>query len=181
MSESSCELPVLPSLPGAGDWLSALPAPPPGDVRPLPMSVAGVPCAWLGGAGCRLCDGRRVHRSSQLCHGHSGSRAGGGRFPGGHAQSAGLAQLRRLAAIRPAEAVLRHQCREHGFDDQPLHGEQESPQRRRLFAGRAHWPAAGSRHTGLLPAGPGSVQRRARHRRRCGGLAAATGPLRLLE
>ncbi len=39
MSESSCELPVLPSLPGAGDWLSALPAPPPGDAQPLPMSV----------------------------------------------------------------------------------------------------------------------------------------------
>ena len=41
--------------------------------------------------------------------------------------------------VRPASAVLRHQRRQHGQHDQPLHGQQEGPQRRRLLA-----PAAGS-------------------------------------
>jgi uncharacterized radical SAM protein YgiQ len=39
MSESSFASPAPPSSPEAGDWLSALPTPPPGDVQPLPMSV----------------------------------------------------------------------------------------------------------------------------------------------
>jgi hypothetical protein len=30
-----------------------------------------------------------------------------------------------LAAVRASAAVLRHQCRQHGFDDQSLHREQE--------------------------------------------------------
>ena len=34
--------------------------------------------------------------------------------------------------VRPAAAVLRDQRRQHGLDDQPLHGQPQSPQRRRL-------------------------------------------------
>ncbi len=59
---------------------------------------------------------------------------------------------RALAAVRPAAALLRHQRRQHGQHDQPLHGEQKGPQRRRLFARRPDWPAARSRDDSLLPA-----------------------------
>ena len=68
-----------------------------------------------------------------------GPRAGGGGLPRRHPQPARLAERRAVAAVRPAAAVLRRQRRQHGLDDQPLHRQQEGPQRRRLLA-----PAAGS-------------------------------------
>ena len=39
--------------------------------------------------------------------------------------------------FRPAAAVLRHQRRQHGLDAQPLHGQSQGPQRRRLQSRRA--------------------------------------------
>ena len=65
------------------------------------------------------------------------------------------------------------QRRQHGLDDQPLHGQQEGPQRRRLFAGRPDRPAARPGDAGLLPAGSRGVQGGAGHRRRRRSLAAA--------
>ena len=50
-----------------------------------------------------------------------------------------------------------HQRRQHGLDDQPLHGQQEGPQRRRLQPRRPDRPAARPRDAGLLPAGPRGV------------------------
>ena len=47
-----------------------------------------------------------------------------------------------LASVRPPPAVLRSQRRQHGQHDQSLHRQQESPQLRRLFAGRPDRPAA---------------------------------------
>ena len=44
-----------------------------------------------------------------------------------------------------AEPVLRRHRRQHGFDDQPLHGGPQDPQRRRLHAGRRGRQAAGPR------------------------------------
>ena len=60
--------------------------------------------------------------------------------------------VRGLAAVRPAAAVLRHQRRQHGLDDQPLHGQPEGPQRRRLQPRRPDRPAARPGDAGLLPA-----------------------------
>ena len=108
-------------------------------------------------------------------------RAGSGRLSRRHPQPARLAHVRAVAAVRPAAAVLRHQRRQHGLADQPLHGQQEGPQRRRLFARRPDRPAARPRHAALLPAGPRGLSRRAGHRRRRRGVAAPAGPLRLLE
>ena len=62
-----------------------------------------------------------------------------------------------VADVRPAAAVLRHQRGQHGFDAQPLHGQPEGPQRRRLQPGRPDRPAARPGHAGLLPAGPRGV------------------------
>ena len=90
-------------------------------------------------------------------------------------------ERRALAAVRPAAAVLRRQRRQHGLHDQPLHGQQEGPQRRRLQPRRPDRPAARPGHAALLPAGPRGVPRRAGDRRRRRGVAAAAGPLRLLE
>ena len=50
--------------------------------------------------------------------------------------------MRALAHVRPAAPVLRHQRRQHGLDDQPLHRQPQSPQRRRLLSRRSHRPAA---------------------------------------
>ena len=50
--------------------------------------------------------------------------------------------VRAVAAVRPAAAVLRGQRGEHGLAHQPLHREQEGPQRRRLLARRADRAAA---------------------------------------
>ena len=69
-------------------------------------------------------------------------RARGGRLPRRDPAAARLEERRRVARVRPAAALLRRQRREHGLDDQPLHGEQEGPQRRRLLA-RAGGSACG--------------------------------------
>ena len=80
-----------------------------------------------------------------------GRRAGGRRLSRGHPQPARLAFLRRLADVRPAAALLRRQRRQHGLDAQPLHGQPQGPQRRRLQSRAARsaggrtgprWPTA---------------------------------------
>ena len=82
-------------------------------------------------------------------------------------------QLRALAAVRPAAALLRRLGRQHGLDDQPLHGQPEGPQRRRLFARTAR--SAGG------PTGPRSPTASGRARRFpgvpvvAGGVEAASG------
>src|SRR3954465_10192133 len=50
---------------------------------------------------------------------------------------AGRAWWHTVAGVRKAAVVLRGQRGEHGLADQSLHGQQEGPQRRRLFARRA--------------------------------------------
>ena len=124
---------------------------------------------------------RCLRRSSGVRDGDLEPGAGSGRVPRRDLEPARLAECRPLAAVRAAPAVCRHQCRQHGQHDQPLHGQQEGPQRRRLFARRPDRPAARSRHDSLLPAGARGVSRRADHRRRRRGLAPPPGPLRLLE
>ena len=161
------QLPVLPVVP-AGAAASA--------------GVAGGDGgAGLGLRGRRLRHGRRLRRSSGVRDGHPGPGARGGRVPGRDPQPARLAERGALAAVRPAAAVLRHQRRQHGQHDQPLHGQQEGPQRRRLQPGRPDRPASRPGDDPLLPACPRGLSRRAGHRRRRRGLAAAAGPLRLLE
>ena len=88
---------------------------------------------------------------------------------------------RAVADVRPAAAVLRRQRRQHGLDAQPLHGQPQGPQRRRLQSRRRDRPAARPRHAGLLPAGPRGLSGRAGHRRRRRGQPPPAGPLRLLE
>ncbi len=117
---------------------------------------------------------RRVRRSSELRHGPAGPAAGERRLSRGHSQPARLALVRRLADVRPAAAVLRHQRGQHGLDDQPLHGQSQGPQRRRLQPRRADRPAARSGHVGLLPAGARGLSRACRSspaasRPACGG------------
>ena len=85
--------------------------------------------------------------------------------------------LRAVAAVRPAAPVLRDQRRQHGLDDQPLHRQQESPQRRRLLPRRPNRPAPRPRHAPLLPSRPRSLPRRADHRRRRRGVACAGSPI----
>ncbi len=135
----------------------------------------------LGRRRCRLRHRRRLRRSSQLRDGDPAPRAGGGRLPRRHAEPARLAVVRAVAAVRPAAAVLRGQRRQHGLAHQPLHRQQEGPQRRRLFARRPDRPAPGPGDAAVLPACPRGVPRRAGHRRRRRGVAAPAGPLRLLE
>ncbi len=79
-----------------------------------------------------------------------------------HPQPARLAYLRAVAHVRPAAAVLRHQRRQHGLDDQPLHGQSQSPQRRRLQPRRTDRPPTRPRDAGLLPACPRGVSRACR-------------------
>ncbi len=81
--------------------------------------------------------------------------------------------MRTVAAVRQAAAVLRHQRRQHGFADQPLHGQQEGPQRRRLLARRPHRPAP---DRATLPTASAAARRSpacrsspAASRRRCAG------------
>ena len=54
-------------------------------------------------------------------------------------------ERRAVQGAGQAEPVLRRHRRQHGFDDQPLHGRPEDPQRRRLHAGRRRRQAAGPR------------------------------------
>ena len=69
------------------------------------------------------------------------------------------------------------QRRQHGLDDQPLHRQQKSPQRRRLFPRRPHRLAPRPGHAALLPSGTRSVSRRAGHCRRRRGLACVGWPI----
>src|SRR5260221_370614 len=80
-----------------------------------------------------------------------------------------------LAAVRQAAALLRRLRRQYGFAHQPLHRQQEGPQRRRLFPRRADRLAARSGDVTLLPTLPRSLSRRAGDRRRRRGLAAPAG------
>ena len=125
--------------------------------------------------------GRCVRRPSGVRDGDPEPGARGGRVPGRCPEPARLAERRGVAAVRPPPAVLRHQRRQHGQHDQPLHGQQEGPQRRRLLARRPDRPAAGSGHDPLLPARPRGVPRRADHRGWRRGVASPAGSLRLLE
>ncbi len=124
---------------------------------------------------------RRLRRSPGVRDGHPrpGPRSGG--IPGRDPEPARLEERRPLADVRPASPVLRHQRREHGQHDQPLHGQQEGPQRRRLQPRRPDRPEAGSRDHALLPASPRGLSRRPRDRRRGRGEPPPAGALRLLE
>ena len=102
-------------------------------------------------------------------------------FRVGDAVPAGLAECRPVAHLRAAASLLRDQRRQHGFDDQPLHGEPEGAQRRCLFARRAHRVAPRSRDARLLPACREAYPGRAGDRRRRRGLPPTPRPLRLLE
>jgi ABC-type phosphate transport system ATPase subunit len=85
---------------------------------------------------------RRLRRPPQLRHGGDRPHAGGAGLSRRHHRAAGLAERRALQGAGPAEPVLRRHRREHGFDDQPLHGRSQDPQRRRLHA-RAARAASG--------------------------------------
>jgi hypothetical protein len=89
-------------------------------------------------------------------------------------------QRRAVSGAGPAEPVLRRGRRQHGFDDQPLHGRPQDPQRRRLHARRRGRQAARPRHPGLHPALPGGLRGRAGGHRRHRGQPAPHRALRLL-
>ncbi len=143
--------------------------------------------AWRSG-GPRLGRGRRglrhrrcVRRPSQLRHGPARPAAGKRGLSRRDPQSAGLAFVRCLAHFWTTAPVFRHQCGKHGLDDQPLHGQSQGAQRRRLQPGRSDRSATRSRDLGLLPTRPRSLQGRAGHHRQRRGQPAALGALRLLE
>ena len=81
-------------------------------------------------------DRRCLRRSPELRHGHHRPRARSAGLSRRHHRAAGLAQRRAVQGARPAEPVLRHHRRQHGFDGQPLHGGPPHPQRRRVHARR---------------------------------------------
>ena len=97
-----------------------------------------------------------------------------------HPRPARLEERRAVARPRPAAALLRRQRRQHGLDDQSLHGEPEAAERRRLLAGRPHRAPTRPADARLLPALPRGLPRRARHRGRRRSLAAPARALRLL-
>ena len=107
----------------------------------------------LGRVGCDRDHGRRVRRPPEFRDGDHRPGAGGGRFSRRHHQPARLAIGRCVSSARATSAVVRRQCGQHGFDDQPLHGQSQGAQRRRLFARRPHRFATRSGDPGLLPAG----------------------------
>ncbi len=148
---------------------------------PLPMTAEEVSRRGWDAVDVVFVTGDAYIDHPSFAHGDPGARAGGGRISSWHRQPAGLAIVRGLEAVRPAAAVLRDQRRQHGLDDQPLHGQQEGAQRRRLLAGRQDRHAPGPGDAGLLPAGPRGLPWCAGDRRRRRGLPAAAGPLRLLE
>ena len=151
------------------------------DALPLPMTPQEVKARGWDCRGCGVCHRRRLCGSSEFRDGAVGPGVGSRRFSRGHSQPARLAFLRCLENFRAAASVLCHQCRQHGLDAQPLHGQPQGPQRRRLQSRRADRSAAGSGDDGLLPAGTRGVQGRADHRRRRRSQSATAGPLRLLE
>ena len=163
----------LPAARGGAGAFAATPA--------LPMSRRRDAGPWLGRSRRGVRHRGRLRRSSQLCHGAVGPAAGERGFSRRHRQPARLAQLRSLANLRTAAAVLCHQRGQHGLDDQSLHRQSESAQRRRVQSGRADRAAARSGHAGLLSARSRSVFRRAGDRRRRRGQLATDRSLRLLE
>ena len=141
------------------------------------MIGPGDEAARLGRGRRRLRHRRRLRRSSRA----SRWRSSGGVLEAAGFRVAILSQpdwriVRAVAALRPAAAVLRRQRRQHGLDDQPLHGQPEGAQRRRLQPRRADRPAARPRDARLLPAGPRGVPGRARDRRRRRGQSCAGWP-----
>src|SRR5437762_3099652 len=93
----------------------------------------------------------------------------------------GRTLLRDLRAARARPGPHRHlpmSCAE--LDEQPLYGEPEAAERRRVLAGRADGPPPRPADAGLLPALPRGVPGRPRDRGRRRGVAPAPRPLRLL-
>ena len=126
----------------------------------------------MGPPGRRLRLGRRLRRPPVVRGGHPRARARVARLPRRDPGPARLEERRRLARAGPPPALLRRERREHGLDDQPLHGEPEASQRRRLLAGRPHRAPARPADADLRAALPRGVPRRARgrsaaSRRRC--------------
>ena len=146
----------------------------------LPMSWSEM-AARMGRGRYRVRYRRRLRGPPELRDGDPRPRAGKGGLPRCHPQPAGLALAAPMAAVWPPPALLRHQRRQHGLADQPLHCQPQAPQRRRLFARRAHRPASGPGHAPLLPPGPRSLLGCPHHRGRSRGLAPPAGSLRLLE
>ena len=106
----------------------------------LPMSRAEMDELGWDQLRRRPRDRRCLCRSSELRHGDRGPRARGAGISRRHHRATRLALAPRLHRARPAEPVLRHHRRQHGFDGEPLHGGPPHPQRRRLHAQAA--PAA---------------------------------------
>src|SRR5262249_55992688 len=127
------------------------------------------PRARLGRARRRVRDGRRLRGPSLVRDGGALAGARVTWVPGRHPAAARLAERRRMARARPAASVLRGLGRQHGLDDQSLHGEQETPQRRCLLARRPDRAPTGSSDAGLRAAVPRGVPGRARGDRRYRG------------
>ena len=119
---------------------------------PLPMTRAEMDEPRLGPGRHRLRHRRCLRRSSEFCDGALGPAVGGRRIPRGDSQPARLALLRTVAHVRQAAAVFCGKRRQHGFDDQPLHRQPQSAQRRCLQPRRPHRSSARSLHAGLLSA-----------------------------
>ena len=130
-----------------------------------PISADEMKRARLGRRRCRVRHRRCLRRSPQLRDGDSASRVGAGRVPSRDSQPARVEVVRAVAAIRPPAIVLRGQRGEHGLAHQPLHSEQEGPQRRRVFPRRPNRLAARSRNARLLSAGARSLLRTCRSSR----------------
>jgi hypothetical protein len=132
----------------------------------LPMSRAEMDA--LGWDSCDIISSRATPTSTiRASAWRDRPRAGGAGLPRRHHRAARLAERRAVQGAGQAEPVLRRDRRQHGFDDQPLHGRPQDPQRRRLHAGRRGRQAARPRGHRLQPALPRSVQGRAH---RLGGI-----------
>ena len=123
---------------------------------------------------------RRLCRSPELRHGHRRAGARGAGLPGRHHRAARLAQRGRLRRPRPAEPVLRHHRRQHGFDGQPLHRRSPGAQRRRVYPGGCRGQAAGPLGDRIRAARARGVRRGADRHRRHRGFPAPHRALRLL-
>ena len=123
---------------------------------------------------------RRLRGPPELRHGGDRPHAGGAGLSRRHHRAARLAKRRPVQGAGQAEPVLRRHGRQHGFDDQPLHGGPQDPQRRRLHAGRRRRQAARPRRHRLQPALPRGVQGRAHRAGRHRGQPAPHRALRLL-
>ncbi len=151
-------------------------------LRPVPADLRGGDQGpRLGPARRRLRLRRRVRRPPVVRGRDPRPRARVAGLSRRDPRAARLEERRRVARHGTPPALLRRQRREHGLDDQPLHGEPEASQRRRLLAGRSHRAPARPAHADLRAALPRGVPRRAGGDRRRRGVAAAHRALRLLE